>query len=115
MLNDFGKFIRKQRIDMNITLKKMADDLGVTSAFLSGMETGRKQITEQAINGIKGILNLQGEALKDFQKAVDLSRQSFSVQPKNVSDRLLVAAFARQFNDFDERKKNELKKILEDE
>ncbi len=57
-LTDFGKTLRKLRIDHDVNLKNMADGLGVTSAFLSGVETGRKAINPGLINKISEILNL---------------------------------------------------------
>ena len=42
MANNFGKFCRKLRIDRGEILADMAKKLGVSSAFLSKVETGGK-------------------------------------------------------------------------
>lgn len=42
-LTEFGKAVRKARIDTGYTLLTMAKALGTTSAFLSGLETGSKK------------------------------------------------------------------------
>lgn len=44
MLTGIGKFLRKLRIDNEEILKDMADALGVSSAFLSAVENGRKKM-----------------------------------------------------------------------
>ena len=46
MLTPFGQIVRKKRIDKFLTLKEMADALGVSSAFLSAVEMGRKAIPD---------------------------------------------------------------------
>jgi transcriptional regulator with XRE-family HTH domain len=43
MLTPFGKAIRRCRDASNITLKAMADQLGVSSSYLSAIEHGRQQ------------------------------------------------------------------------
>ena len=43
MVNNFGKFCRKLRIDRSELLYDMAKKLGVSSAFLSKVENGKKK------------------------------------------------------------------------
>ena len=43
-ITEFGKAVRKARIDAGVTLVGMADELGTTTSFLSAMEMGRKKI-----------------------------------------------------------------------
>ncbi len=42
-LTEFGKAVRKARIDTDSTLLTMSQELGTTPAFLSGLETGSKK------------------------------------------------------------------------
>ena len=44
MITEYGKFLRKLRIDQGQILKTMAEKLGVSSAFLSAVENGKKKI-----------------------------------------------------------------------
>ena len=41
-LTEYGKFIRKLRIDKNINQKEHAELLGVSATFLSSIEKGKK-------------------------------------------------------------------------
>ncbi|MCT9386114.1 helix-turn-helix domain-containing protein, partial [Acinetobacter baumannii] len=68
-LTDFGKTLRKLRIDHDVNLKNMADSLGVTSAFLSGIETGRKAISPGLINKVSEILNLSEDESTELNAA----------------------------------------------
>jgi predicted transcriptional regulator len=43
-LTEFGKAVRKARIDTDSTLLTMSQELETTPAFLSGLETGSKKI-----------------------------------------------------------------------
>ena len=44
MLTAYGKAARKWRIDRHMRLRDMARDLGVSVAYLSALETGRKPL-----------------------------------------------------------------------
>lgn len=46
-LTEFGKFLRKLRIDNGELLKDMAIKLNTTPAFLSMVETGRRSIPKK--------------------------------------------------------------------
>lgn len=55
MLTGIGKFLRKLRIDNEEILKDMADALGVSSAFLSAVENGKKKMPDSWIEKLKDI------------------------------------------------------------
>ena len=42
MITEYGKFLRKLRIDQGQILKTMAEKLGVSSAFLSAVRKSQK-------------------------------------------------------------------------
>ena len=46
MLTEFGKCLRKIRIDKAELLKDMAEKLQVTSAYLSAVEHGKREIPD---------------------------------------------------------------------
>ncbi len=48
-LTEFGKAVRKARIDADMTMRDMADEFGVTPSFLYGVETGVKKINENIL------------------------------------------------------------------
>ena len=43
MVTSFGKFLRNLRMDIGELLLNMADKLGVSPAFLSGVENGKRK------------------------------------------------------------------------
>ena len=65
-LTEFGKFLRKLRIDNEELLKDMAIKLNTTPAFLSMVETGRRSIPkkwEEEIEKIYSLSLIQKEEL----------------------------------------------------
>ena len=46
MITCVGRFLRKLRIDRGEILKTMAETLGVSSAFLSALENGKKKFPD---------------------------------------------------------------------
>lgn len=58
MLTDFGKELRKIRIDNNEFLKDMANKLGVTVSYLSAVENGKRDIPDEWLDKIINDYNL---------------------------------------------------------
>jgi len=103
-LTAFGKFSRKLRIDHGEILKNMADRLNVTSAYLSAVETGKRNVPEEWVQILSKEYSLSREerqTLKDaysqsiLQVKMDLSQNSplqretamvFARELKNISD-----------------------------
>ncbi|MBQ4504903.1 MAG: helix-turn-helix transcriptional regulator, partial [Firmicutes bacterium] len=50
MLTEFGKMCRKMRIDRNELLAEMAGRVGVSPAFLSAVENGKRNVPDSLMN-----------------------------------------------------------------
>lgn len=57
MLTDFGRELRLFRVQNNQLLYNMANDLGVSSAYLSAIENGRKPVTDEIMSKLKSTYN----------------------------------------------------------
>ena len=99
MLTPFGQFVRKKRIEKFISLKEMAVAIGVSSAFLSGIEMGRKSIPEDAVSKISDFLELSYLENKEFLETVEVSKKSVKIDLEGVSPKSRETAFvfARKF------------------
>ena len=118
MVNNFGKFCRKLRIDRNELLYDMAGKLGVSSAFLSKVENGKKKPPEEW----KGILiqeyDLDQKQIKELNQYMYEAQNynNIDISYMNDSDRMMMLSFARKFNSIDKNKLKEfLKKEADDE
>ncbi|OCQ23403.1 hypothetical protein A7985_05540 [Pseudoalteromonas luteoviolacea] len=104
MLTKFGMAIRKIRIDRNMKLGDMAKGLGVTSAYLSAVENGKKKLTNDFVSKIADYLDLSFEDRCEIEDAATLSQQEFSINVKDEDSDLLrstVGAFARRIESSD--------------
>ena len=93
---DFGKVVRMARIQAGVKLSEMADRLQVTPAFLSGMETGRKRISDEWLTKIASyVRNDLGVPAPDLETAAAVSNGTVSLDGLSPQHQMLVAGFAR--------------------
>lgn len=114
MLNLFGKFCRKLRIDNGELLKDMAGKLGVTSSYLSAVENGKRNVPQDWPEKIKVLYSLSiqdyhelKQAVLDSQKVITINFEGFNKEDKNA-----VLALAREFKGLDEGDKSLIREIL---
>lgn len=107
-----GKFLRKIRIDRDERLYDMAKHLGVSSAFLSGVENGHKKASTTLINNIIDIYNLdkgQQERLKD---ALSFSENKIDISQFSPQKQEATLMFARKFDELTDEQIDQIKNIL---
>ncbi|MEH7223840.1 helix-turn-helix domain-containing protein [Bacillus sp. JJ1566] len=115
MLNLFGKFCRKLRIDNGELLKDMATKLGVTSSYLSAVENGKRNVPHEWIEKISVLYSLSAvesnelrQAVRDSQKVIKVDFEGFNSEDKDT-----FMALAREFKGLDDSDKNLIKTILQ--
>ena len=100
-LTPFGLCVRKLRLELGLTLKSMADALGVSSAYLSSIELGDKQLTakiaEDSLRFFQG--KLTKEQLNELQDSAAKSVDIVPVSSLGGDEKVLVAAFARRLTE----------------
>lgn len=94
-LTEFGKTIRKARLDANTSLLEMARALEVTSSYLSGLETGRKNITNEWTLKIKNYFITKGIVIDNLEQIADVSNKTVSLEGLTPAHQMLMAGFAR--------------------
>ncbi len=73
-MTPFGTKVREYRATKGIALKKMAEDLGVTSAYFSALEHGhRGRPGSGLIQQISGYFELGWEETEDLKRLAELS------------------------------------------
>ena len=114
MLNNFGKFGRKLRIDRGELLYDMATKLEVSSAFLSKVENGKKKPPQEWRDILIREYNLKPNDVKELDRCMYEAQNYDSIDISNWkdSDRMMMLSFARRFSSID---KNRLKSFLESE
>ena len=106
MLTNFGKALRKMRIDHGEFLKDMAAKLNVTVAYLSAVENGKREVPDQYF--------LDPEEKKQLQEYAYEDKQSLKINLTGIQkeEKELALAFARSFKDLSEEDMATMQKIF---
>jgi transcriptional regulator with XRE-family HTH domain len=99
MITPFGIAARKLRLDKGLRLLDLAAQLGLSSSFISAVETGKKPIPAGYVASVIRALGLTASEALDLQKAADRSKTVVDVDGLQGTQRELVAAFARKLDD----------------
>lgn len=114
MLTDFGRFLRKLRIDSGEILKDMAEKLNVSASYLSAVEMGKRNIPNQWVDKISELYNLSELEKSSLNDAVDNSAKSITLSFDNISNSQKETAilFAREFENVDTETLEKIQKLL---
>ncbi|MBO5478258.1 MAG: helix-turn-helix domain-containing protein [Clostridia bacterium] len=105
MVNEFGKLLRKIRIDNGEILKDMADKLEMTSSYLSAIECGKRNIPNNLIPRLEKIYNLDNRMVLELQEAKQKSISKIEINALSEMSnqkRDLALEFARKFDNIDD-------------
>lgn len=111
----FGRYLRKLRIDHGMIMRDLAKVLGVSSAFVSALELGKKTITEKNIIKITEYFELSNDDTSELRKAAELSQPSLKLElnDKTMEQRELAVSFARNYQNMEKEDQIKLMKLLE--
>jgi len=115
MLTALGKALRKFRIERDLLLRNMAETLGVSSSFLSAVETGRKKAPSGFIEKIRDAYLLNATETKNLQEAADDSLTEVLLKMRTGKDRELALAFAKRFPNLNDSERDKLLDVLKHE
>lgn len=94
MLSEFGVALRKIRLDKQLLLKDMADDLEVTSAFLSSVETGKRKVPKDWIERICKLYSLTEDDRDNLERAQAKTQQEVRISMENATAKQMDLAFS---------------------
>ncbi|MFV5368233.1 helix-turn-helix transcriptional regulator [Acinetobacter junii] len=112
-LTEFGKAVRKLRIDYDTNLNELATSIGVSSAFLSAVETGKKPVSAELITKITNALGLNKDEEKLLTHAASQSVDDVVVRTNDAEEAEIALMFARRIQSHSVNLA-ELRKILEE-
>ena len=112
MLTEFGKALRKIRIEREELLKDMATALGVSAAYLSAVETGKRRIPDDWVERISIHYQLSQAEHANLLRAAENSAQEVKISLQDASEtkRGAVLTFARAL---DQLSDEDLKRIMQ--
>lgn len=116
MLSEYGKTLRKIRIDKGLTLAQMAQAVGITSAYLSTIERGNRKIPKSLTQNVINHYKLSNEQVAELQKAEYLSMDSFEIELSAVSlhKKTLVLSLAKNLKNMTYEQVARIKSIMEE-
>lgn len=91
--SEFGRFAVDLRADRGILLRDFADMLGVSSAFISNVEFGRKPIPPGWELEISHQLDLSLQERERLRRSILRSTQTFRIVPENEAQQEVLVAF----------------------
>ena len=104
-MTPFGTKIREYRAEKGISLKKMAEDLDVSSAYFSALEHGhRGQPGSGLIQQICGYFSLMWDEAEELKRLAELSHPRVVVDTSGLSPAAteLANTLAEAIHDMDE-------------
>ncbi len=101
------------RIDYDTNLNELATSIGVSSAFLSAVETGKKPISAELITKITNALGLSKAEENLLTHAASQSVDNVTVRTNSPEEAEIALMFARRIQD-DTLNMAQLRKILEE-
>lgn len=114
-VTQFGRYIRKLRIDHGMILKDLADALGVSSSYISAVELGKKNIPESFIEKLVLRFGINTQERAELYRIANESQPQVKIDLKDstLNEREVVMAFARKYKHLTAEQQQRLKQFLE--
>lgn len=92
-LTKFGVFLRKLRLEKAMVLRKMANDLEISPAYLSVIENGKRAIPASLPQKIIQLYSLSSKETEELCRSVDLSQTQVTVNTQGdaLSNKIILA------------------------
>jgi transcriptional regulator with XRE-family HTH domain len=115
MLTELGKFLRKIRIDRQQLLRDMAGTLGVSVAYLSAVETGKRNAPVAWIDKIIQAYRLNSDEAKQLRTAFDESKDELRISLQRVSaqQRNTAISFAKALEGLSDEELERIMKVVQ--
>ena len=114
MRSRIAKSLRILRIQNDENLKEMAENLGISTPYLSAIENGKRDIPSDFHEKIVNIYNLTDEESEKLKKDIELSAKEKIIDMTNLSEerKMLSIRYARKIQELSDEDFEKLKNIL---
>lgn len=111
----FGEYFRILRIKNHEVLADAKTFLGVSTAFISSVECGKKSIPDDWYEKICSHYQLSTEESKELAEAIEQSKKTIKIDISRASavHKQVALQFQRSFEDVDDETMVEIQKLLE--
>ena len=113
-MTNFGKELRKIRLDLGITLFDMAKAINLSSAMLSSVETGKKAAPDDLVDRLANVYEVVRKEKQKFVQLADLTKKEVRLALDKREDATeLAVAFARNFGQLSSAEIKQLMAVFE--
>lgn len=116
MVTQYGKVLRKIRIDRGEVLGDMAYNLKISISYLSSIETGARKVPQNLTEIIAKTYSLNDATISELRRAevLNLREVKMSFNDNVSTDKKEMAViFARTFNSINDEDMKTIREILE--
>ena len=113
MITSLGRQLRIIRINCDETLKNMSDRIGISSAYLSAIENGNRDMSSEILDKIITEYKIEDELLLRTNYVKSLKK--FKINMKNFSGekKLLTILLTKKIQSLNQDEVEKIKKILD--
>lgn len=112
-LPPIGVFLRDKRAKDGESLRFMADKIGISGAYLSAIEIGKRDINDKIVGRIIKKYELGVEDIKKIKFLAEASRREVKIKNGNSDiKRELLVEFKRKYSILSDEKASELLLML---
>lgn len=114
MITQFGKELRKLRLDLGITLHDMAVAIGVSPSLLSSAETGKKTASPALLDRLASKYEHVRVNRSKFDALAEQTKSEVRIRLSNDNDQAngVALAFARNFDSLTGQQLEELMAVF---
>ena len=94
MLTEYGKAVRKARIELGVTMSQMAKEIKCSLAHLSAMENGKRQISMAYVKMTEAYFVRMGLENLNLNALADLSNQCVCIEKLQPEVQDLIVTIA---------------------
>lgn len=115
MITEFGKALRKLRIEHGEVVRDMARRMGVSPSFISAVENGKKNVPDAWIKTIAELYDLNDAQINELREMAQQSMTSVKIDllGRNASQRKAALIFARDFGKLSDNEADQIISLLQ--
>lgn len=109
----FGAKVAELRVEKDMLLSEFADALGVSAAFVSMVEMGRKPVPSEWLRRIPEILEINADDLESLQGLAGRAKKRYVFEAKNDQQQRFFGSLEANLSSLSPERVNELLALIE--
>lgn len=113
---EFGEYFRILRIKHHEVLADAKEFLGVSTAFISSVECGKKNVPDDWVGKIAIHYDLSDKEIGELERAIAKSKKTLKIDlsAASILKKSVALQFQRSFQDADDETMRKIQELLEE-